>query len=196
NQDGAFTELARLLVVGEALGVDVDLVELGEPGLAAVELVGGQGRADVHPLAIADGLLEFAVGGKLDQRRLGLALCGGGRYRRPGQQVGQYCDHPHRRDARGHARSVRSNHGATSSLSESEVLESSWRTPVRDGATLRRTSYRSNAVLRLGQRGEGLRTGRWNCKRDANERIPLTNPCRALNQRGLRRPYGARCSGC
>ena len=70
NQDGAVPVLAGLLVLGEALGVHVDGVELGERGLAVVHVVGGYDLADVHPLAIADGLLEFAVGGELDQGRL------------------------------------------------------------------------------------------------------------------------------
>src|SRR5947209_9914427 len=61
DDDGAVTELAGLLVVGEALAVHVDFVELRERGLAAVEVVRSQRRADVHPLAIADGLLEVAV---------------------------------------------------------------------------------------------------------------------------------------
>src|SRR6476660_9670553 len=75
DQDGAVAVLAGLLVVGEALGVHVDGVELGERGLAVVHVVGGYDLADVHPLAIADGLFEFAVGGELDRRPLGLVLC-------------------------------------------------------------------------------------------------------------------------
>ena len=62
NQDSAVTKLARLPILGKALGVDVNGVELGEQGLAAVEVVGSHRCADVDPLAIADGLLELAVG--------------------------------------------------------------------------------------------------------------------------------------
>src|SRR5262245_61757001 len=51
---GSVTELAGLLVVGKALGVHVDGVKLRERGLAVVEVVGGQGSADLHPLAIVD----------------------------------------------------------------------------------------------------------------------------------------------
>src|SRR3954467_8869088 len=49
NQDGAVTILAGLLVLGEALGVHVDGVELGERGLAAIHVVWGYDLADVHP---------------------------------------------------------------------------------------------------------------------------------------------------
>src|SRR6516162_6600702 len=139
NQDGAVPVLAGLLVLGEALGVHVDGVELGERGLAAVHVVGGYDLADVHPLAIADGLFEFAVGGELNRRRLGLVLCGGGRYCQPGQRVGQSGDHRHHRGPRDHARSAQSKHGATSSLSENGDPRDSWLTPCIDSATLRRT---------------------------------------------------------
>jgi hypothetical protein len=54
-------------------------VELGERGLAIVHVVGGYDLADVHPLAIADGPLEFAVSGELDNALRGSGLRGGGR---------------------------------------------------------------------------------------------------------------------
>src|SRR5436305_6698695 len=139
DQDGAVPVLAGLLVLGEALGVHVDFVELGERGLAVVHVVGGQRRADVHPLAIADGLFEFAVGGELDQRRRGVGLCGGGRYCRPSQHVGQPGDRRRHRGPRDRARSAQSKHGATSSLSENGGPGGSWLTPCIGSATLRRT---------------------------------------------------------
>src|SRR5262249_44558691 len=40
DHDRAITELAGLLVIGEALGVDVDIVELWEISSAVVEVVG------------------------------------------------------------------------------------------------------------------------------------------------------------
>src|SRR3954466_15183840 len=70
NQYGAVPVLAGLLVLGEALGVHVDRVALWERGLAVVQVVGGYHLAHVHPLAIADGLLQFAVRGELDRRGL------------------------------------------------------------------------------------------------------------------------------
>src|SRR3954470_9132891 len=122
DQDGAVPVLAGLLVLGEALGVHVDGVELGERGLAAIHIVGGYDLADVHPLAIADGLLKFAVGGELNRRRLGLVLCGSTRYRNPGQYIGQRGDYRHHCGARDHARSAQSKHRVTSSLSENGFL--------------------------------------------------------------------------
>src|SRR5215831_10642759 len=116
DQDGAVPVLAGLLVVGEALGVHVDGVELGERGLAVVHVVGGYDLADVHPLAIADWLLEFAVGGELDHGRLPF-----GRRGLHGQHVRQPGDADQDRDTRNHTRPVRSKHGATSLLSGKEM---------------------------------------------------------------------------
>src|SRR5262249_31838075 len=81
------------------------------------------------------------VGGELNRSRLGLGLvlCGGARYRHPGQRVGQCGDHRHHRGPRDHARSAQSKHGATSSLSENGDPRDSWLTPCIDSATLRRT---------------------------------------------------------
>src|SRR5262249_40358539 len=47
-------------------------------------------------------------------------------------------DHRHHRGPRDHARSARSKHGATSSLSENGGPGDSWLTPCIDSATLRR----------------------------------------------------------
>ena len=99
DQDGAVPVLAGLLVLGEALGVHVDGVELGERGLAVVHVVGGHDLADVHPLAIADGPLELAVGGELDRRRRTA-----GRRGRSGQHVRESGDPDQDRDTRGHVR--------------------------------------------------------------------------------------------
>src|SRR5262249_16755137 len=77
-QDGAVTVLAGLFVVGEALGVDVDGMELGEAGLTVVEVVWGRRRADEHPAAVAGGLFGFAVGGGVDRPPRGPGLFGGG----------------------------------------------------------------------------------------------------------------------
>ena len=80
DHHGAIAKLAGLLVVGIALRVDIDGVEIGERGLAAVELVGGQRRANVHPFAIALGLLELPVPGEIDKRRLTLGRSGPGEH--------------------------------------------------------------------------------------------------------------------
>src|SRR5262245_56501692 len=52
------------------------------------------------------------------------------------------------------------------------------------------------ANCKQDDRGEDFWTGGWNCKGDADGRIRHTDPRRALKQRELRRPYGAKCSGC
>src|SRR5262249_52661651 len=116
DQDGAVPVLAGLLILSEALGVHVDGVELGERGLAVVHVVGGHDLADVHPLAIADGPLELAVGGKLDRRRSTT-----GRRGRSGQHVRESGDPEKDRDSCGHARPNRSKHDSTSSRSGKEM---------------------------------------------------------------------------
>jgi hypothetical protein len=96
DHHGAVEELADLLVVGEARRVHVDGVELGERRLAVVEVVGGQRRADVDPLATSDRLLELPLGGEFDDRRLGVGL---GRTRQSIEQPG---DPDQGRATRGH----------------------------------------------------------------------------------------------
>src|SRR3954454_15770583 len=116
NQDGAVPVLAGLLVLGEALGVHVDGVELGERGLAVVHVVGGHDLADVHPVAISDGPLELPVGRELDRRRRTT-----GRRGRSGQHVRESGDPDQDRDSCCHARPNRSKHDPTSSHSGKEM---------------------------------------------------------------------------
>jgi hypothetical protein len=57
------------------------------------------------------------------------------------------------------------------------------------------TSLPERNISRLGDRADDFRTRQRNCKRDANERIRHTNPCRPLKQIELRRPQGGKYSG-
>src|SRR5262245_15165661 len=115
DDDSPITELAGLLPIGEAPGVDVDVVKLGKVGMAVIELVGGQGRADEHPLTITDRLLELAVGGKLNQTPFCFERLARGRCGRFGQREvhTDYRNQDH--DKRNPNSSGPSKHGATSS---------------------------------------------------------------------------------
>ncbi len=62
DEDGPVLKVARPLIVAEVVRVDIDVVKVGKGGVRGVQVVRGDRRAHIDPLAIAFGSDEFAGG--------------------------------------------------------------------------------------------------------------------------------------